>query len=90
MDHLHILTAYLIFIAVVSVSVTIYDKIAAKKSKQRVPENTLMILGLMGGAAPMLITMLIIRHKTRHLKFMLGLPLEIILHLAVIWAVFIR
>ncbi|MBQ7548652.1 MAG: DUF1294 domain-containing protein [Clostridia bacterium] len=90
MDHLHILTAYLIFIAVVSVSVTIYDKLAAKKSRQRVSENTLMALGLMGGAAPMLITMLIIRHKTRHLKFMLGLPAEIILQLAVVWAVFFR
>lgn len=90
MNHLHILTAYLIFIAAVSISVTIYDKLAAKKSRRRISENTLMIMGLLGGAAPMLITMLLIRHKTRHIKFMLGLPAEIIVHLAVIWSVFFR
>jgi uncharacterized membrane protein YsdA (DUF1294 family) len=41
-----------------------------------------MGIGLVGGALPMYITMKLIRHKTKHKKFMLGLPAEIILHVA--------
>ena len=74
-------------ISVISVILTIYDKIAAKTGNRRIPEKTLMLLGLIGGAASMLVTMLIIHHKTRHAKFMAGLPLEIALHIAIIIAV---
>ena len=78
------LTGYLIIISIITVIVTVYDKIAAKKNPRgRVPEKTLMLLGLFGGAAAEFITMQIIRHKTRHNKFMLGLPAFIILHIIV-------
>jgi uncharacterized membrane protein YsdA (DUF1294 family) len=36
-----------------------------------------MLTGAAGGAAAMLTVMLLIRHKTRHVKFMVGLPLII-------------
>ena len=75
-------------IAVTSVAATVYDKAAAKAKKRRIPEATLMLLGAAGGAMPMFITMKIIRHKTRHKKFMLGLPLLILLQ-AVIVAIII-
>lgn len=74
-------------ISLISVIVTVYDKIAAKYGSRRIPEKTLMLLGILGGAVAMLITMLTIRHKTRHSKFMLGLPLEILLHIGIILAV---
>lgn len=74
-------------ISAVSVVVTVYDKIAAKSGAWRIPEKTLLLLGFLGGAAAMLLTMLIIHHKTRHAKFMVGLPLEIVLHIAIIIAV---
>ena len=53
---------------------------------------TLMLLGLFFGAAAEFITMLIIRHKTRHVKFMVGLPIFIMLHiaLAVAYIVYLR
>lgn len=73
-------------VSLVSVFLTVYDKIASKSGIRRIPEKTLMTLGLFGGAAAMLITMLIIHHKTRHAKFMIGLPIEIILHIAIIIA----
>lgn len=75
-------------ISVISVAATIYDKAAAKTRKRRIPEATLMLLGAAGGALPMFITMKIIRHKTGHKKFMLGLPLLILLQ-AVIVAIII-
>lgn len=78
---------YSVIVSVISIAVTVYDKIASKTSATRVSEKALMSIGLLGGASAMLITMLIIRHKTRHIKFMLGLPLEILLHTGIITAV---
>lgn len=66
---------------------TVLDKWKSKHNKWRIPENTLMLVGLFGGALFMYITMKIIRHKTKHKKFMIGLPLEILLHLILVLVV---
>lgn len=79
-----LIIVYVLLIGIVAVAITIGDKAAAKKGKWRVPEATLMLVGLFGGALPMFITMKTIRHKTKHMKFMIGLPLEIALHAAII------
>lgn len=79
---------YWIAISIVSVFFTIKDKIAAKNHKWRTPEAVLMLLGLFGGAEAMYITMKTIRHKTLHKKFMIGLPAEIALHIALIIVIF--
>ena len=76
-----ILLTYLILISLISIVVTVVDKINAIRSKRRVSERALFILSVMGGGIAMYITMLIIRHKTRKLKFMLGIPLVILLQL---------
>ncbi|MDO4495430.1 MAG: DUF1294 domain-containing protein [Clostridiaceae bacterium] len=75
---------YLALMAVVAVTITAVDKRAAIKGRRRVPESTLMIVGLFGGALPMYVTMKVIRHKTKHKKFMIGLPLEIAIHAALV------
>lgn len=74
---------FLIWLAVsfISIVVTVHDKRAAQRWKWRVPEATLLTLGALGGAFAMYVTMRIIRHKTRHLKFMLGLPALMLLHI---------
>lgn len=64
--------------SLVSIFVTIHDKRMAKRGGWRVPEATLLILSALGGSVAMLITMLLIRHKTKHIKFMLGIPIIII------------
>ncbi|MGN0504781.1 MAG: DUF1294 domain-containing protein [Ruminococcus sp.] len=69
------LLIYLAVISLISVIVTVCDKHAARKRKNRVSENTLMLLSVLGGSVFMYLTMHIIRHKTKHLKFMLGIPL---------------
>ena len=78
------LIAYLICISLCAVVVTIVDKLSAIAQKRRVPERTLMTLSLIGGSVAMLITMLIIRHKTRKPKFMIGIPAIILLQLVLI------
>lgn len=81
---------YLIAISLVSVVVCCYDKFAAKhRPKHRTRERTLLLLSALGGSVAMLVTMLIIRHKTQHIKFMLGIPLIIIAQVAAVISYFI-
>lgn len=77
---------YLILINILAFVLTVYDKLASKKfRKNRIRENILLLVGLMGGGLLMYITMRIINHKIRHKKFMLGLPLIIIIHFVIIY-----
>lgn len=78
------LLIYFAVVSLVAILVTIYDKAAAKTGRRRIPEKTLMLIGFFGGATAMYSAMQLIRHKTKHKKFMLGLPIFIVLHLAVI------
>lgn len=72
---------YFAIISIVAFCYTLYDKkLAKRRSHKRVPELTLMFIGAIGGATSMFITMLVIRHKTKHKKFMIGLPIMIVVH----------
>ena len=82
-----ILYIYLIFINLVAVIVTIHDKRAAQKGNWRVKENTLLFIAALGGSPAMYLTMLLIRHKTRKTKFMVGIPLILIVELIIIYLV---
>ncbi len=82
-----LLIIYFCIISLVAVIITVADKRAAKKGAWRIPEATLMTVGFFGGALAMYITMQGIRHKTKHMKFMIGLPLEIALHAAVVFLI---
>lgn len=73
---------YLLAINVLGVSLTIYDKIASKRfRKNRIRENVLLLIGALGAAVSMYTTMKLIRYKTRHKKFMTGLPIILILQI---------
>lgn len=79
------LIIYFLLISVITVAITVYDKKAAKKfPKNRIPEKVLFLLALAGGSLAEFITMLKIRHKTKHIKFMVGLPVIFGLQVAVI------
>ncbi len=83
MKPITLLLIYIAAMSLVSVIVCIYDKIAAKKfTKHRTRESSLLILSALGGSVAMLLTMLLIRHKTKHAKFMVGIPFIIILQIA--------
>jgi len=67
-------------ISAVAVVITVYDKYAAKhRTDARVPEKRLFLVAALGGAIFMLTSMLIVRHKTMHKRFMIGLPIIIVL-----------
>ena len=65
---------YLIIMNFMAAAATLLDKHRARQHLWRVPERTLLLLAALGGSPAMLLTMLMIRHKTRHAKFMIGLP----------------
>ena len=66
----------------------IYDKLAAARGWRRVPERTLFFWALIGGGPGVYATMLIIRHKTLHHIFMLGIPAIMILQGAIIVGIY--
>ena len=58
------------------------DKVKAKKGAWRIPEATLLLVAFLGGSFGALLGMEVFRHKTRHLKFRILVPLFLILHIA--------
>ena len=71
---MNLLQVYLLEINVVALILGAVDKIRARTGKWRVPEGTLLLSAALGGAAGLLLTMLLLRHKTKHKKFILGVP----------------
>ena len=79
---------YLAIVSVISVIVTVYDKRSSKiDGHRRIPERSLIFLAALGGSVAMLVTMLFIHHKTKHAKFMIGLPIIIVLQYAVFYCI---
>ena len=58
------------------------DKSKAKRGAWRIPEKTLLLAALLGGSLGALLGMEVFRHKTKHWKFKLLVPLFLILHIA--------
>lgn len=75
---------YLAAISLIAFFLTLHDKRAAKKHRWRVKERTLLLVAALGGSVSMLLTMLAIRHKTKHAKFMVGIPAMILVQIVVV------
>ncbi len=81
----HYVIAYAVFVSALTCIITAYDKIiSSSRGKRRISERTLLYFAVFGGAVVEYLLMLIIRHKTRHKKFMIGLPLIIVLQILLI------
>ena len=74
-----VLIAYGVIINICAAAVTVHDKHAAKRRQRRVSEKTLLLLAAVSGCVVMYVTMLVIRHKTKHPKFMVGIPVIFLL-----------
>lgn len=86
-----VLLIYLGMINLLAIILTLTDKRRAQLGKWRIPEATLMTVALLGGSIAMLISMKMVRHKTRKKKFSIGIPVMIMMQLilaAVLYWVF--
>lgn len=81
---LQLIAMYILVMWIISAFITIYDKIAAKQKWQRTPEKVLLTLGALGGAGMMLFVMKTISHKTRKKKFMISLPVFLVIHILLV------
>lgn len=65
---------YLLVVNAVGFSVMLYDKYLARNNLWRIPEKTLLVIAAFGGSVGCLVGMYTVRHKTKHLKFTIGIP----------------
>ena len=77
-----VLYIYLIVINAAAFLLMLIDKVKAKKNRWRIPEATLFLVAAIGGSIGGLAGMYTFRHKTKHLKFTLGIPAILIAQIA--------
>ena len=77
------MTIYLLLINAVGFGVMLYDKYLAKNNLWRIPEKTLLGIAAFGGSIGCWLGMYTIRHKTKHLKFTIGIPLIIAIQIGI-------
>ncbi len=75
---------YLAIINVVAFIVWCTDKYLAVKQKYRISEKALFLWALAGGSLGSLCAMHMVRHKTKHLYFVIGIPIILILQVLAI------
>ena len=77
---------YYLVINLVGLIIMGVDKRKAIKGAYRIPEATLFCTALLGGALGTTLGMRIFRHKTKHWYFVIGMPLILIVQLALmVW-----
>ncbi|MEE1305024.1 MAG: DUF1294 domain-containing protein [Agathobacter sp.] len=78
-------TIFLIYLAVMNlagVAVMASDKSRAIKGKWRIPEKSLFLMSILGGSIGTWAGMYLFRHKTKHWYFVIGMPLILVLQVA--------
>ena len=63
------------------------DKWQAKQGRWRISEATLLMLAVIGGSVGAWFGMQVWHHKTKHKKFMYGLPLILFAQIALIYLI---
>ena len=66
---------YLLIINAAAFILMLADKIKSKKNAWRIPEKILFLAAILGGSIGSLLGMFLLRHKTKHFSFLLGMPL---------------
>ena len=78
---------YLLLINAVSFLLMLIDKYKARKNLWRIRESTLITTAALGGSIGALMGMYTFRHKTKHLRFTLGIPIILAIQLLIAYCV---
>ena len=76
---------YLIIINIITFIIYGIDKQKAKRNLWRIPESRLLLLAIIGGSFGAYLGMHIWHHKTKHVKFRLGIPVMIAFQLLLLF-----
>lgn len=75
---------YLMAVNLIAFVLYYADKIKARRRLWRIPEATLLTVALIGGSVGAYAAMRLFRHKTKHPKFYILVPLMIVLHIIIL------
>lgn len=78
-----ILYLYLAAMNIAAFTVMCVDKRRAIRHRWRVPERVLFLLSALGGSIGALLGMWLIRHKTKHWYFVVGMPAILVIHIVI-------
>ena len=81
-DFLYVIISYFVMINLVGFISMGLDKRKARKHQWRIPEATLFTIDLLGGVIGSIIGMRLFRHKTMHMKCVVGMPVILVLWVA--------
>ena len=90
MKYQYIISIYLVAINLISFILYGIDKRRSKKSKWRISEKALITTALLGGSVGALLAMKVFRHKTKHKKFTIGVPLILVLQIVLLIVVYYK
>ena len=76
-----VLQIYLIAVNIIAFAIMAIDKYKAQRHKWRISELSIFTIGIIGGGLGVLLGMSTFHHKTKHLKFTVGIPVVLILNI---------
>ena len=88
MEVILIIVSYFIIVNLLGFAHMGIDKRKAIKGAFRIPEATLFMVAIIGGSIGSILGMYTFRHKTRHLKFVYGMPAILIIQLILLFLLY--
>ena len=79
-----VILLYLLIMNAAGFLVMTADKLFAKSNAWRVPERNLLGIAAIGGSIGVWLAMYVVRHKTKHRKFVIGVPLILVIQIGLV------
>lgn len=88
-DYQKLIVVYFFVVNLLTIFFYTYDKYLAmkykRKAKKRVKESTLILLALLGGSLFSMLSIFLLRHKTRKIKFTKLIPIFFIIQSIILY-----
>ena len=66
------------------------DKQRAKNNQWRIRERTLFLVAMIGGSIGIFLGMEVFRHKTKHKKFIFGIPIIMLVQITILSKILLK
>ena len=75
------IAVYLAAVNIIGFALFGIDKRRAVRHAWRIPERTLFFIAIIGGSIGCILGMQVFRHKTKHIKFVIGMPVILVVQI---------